>query len=151
MGADKEYQFDLVCRARKKDGDDCVYVGDLKDLHYPLLQNFGQWQVRLVHLSVKGDLTTASDQQVASFTTDFCLDAAGRHISLGVIKVNSLKESKFINFDYYISPWQNCQVFKGTVFKVNLKTLDGPSFVQLGENSESLLLARLRVFTSVLA
>jgi hypothetical protein len=151
MGDAKEKLFDVLCRLKGTDSGKCYFYGDL-NLHCPLLQNYGNWQIRALHLTLQGQIEDLNAHSSLKLTTDFCLDEAGKHVTLAVFKASELKTDKCVTFDFAQSSWLPVKAFKGSTIKVCLCLLQNDfQPLRVTGDTENYLLLRLRVFTSVVS
>jgi hypothetical protein len=151
MGDAKEQIFDVLCRLKGTDSGKCYFYGDL-NLYCPLLQNYGNWQIRALHLALQGQTEDLDTHTSLKLTTDFVLDHTGKHVTLAVFKANELKTDKCATFDFAQSSWLPLKAFKGSEIKVGLCLLQNDfQPLRVTGNTENYLLLRLRVFTSVVS
>jgi hypothetical protein len=149
MGDLLERIYDVPCQLKETDGGKCIFYGELNFIS-PLLQNFGNWQAKVVHLALDGELQSLPGQfPSVSLISDFCLDSSGRHLSLACFNAVQWNKDKSVSFESHHNWWIPVQVFKGSAVKIWAASIDeADQVLKVKSDANCILLLRLRVFTS---
>jgi hypothetical protein len=91
MGDAKEQIFDVLCRLKGTDSGKRYFYGDL-NLYCPLLQNYGNWQIRALHLTLQGQVEDLDAHSFLKLTTDFCSRRGGKVRDVGSVQSRRIKD-----------------------------------------------------------